>query len=165
MKESCSLIKHIHVTFFMKSFCTKYAALISLFLYSALSVLYFGMHVIFHLNSRLVGSAIDPTIYIWSFAWFAHVLTTHHGMFFSNAVFHPTGINLAKVTVIPGLAILFAPITLMWGPVVSYNLCAIFAPGICAFTAYLLCRYITQSNVYGWMGGFFFGFSCICRKV
>lgn len=143
----------------MKSFYRKYNALIVLFLFSILSIVYFAPHVIFHLKTRFIGGGADPTIYIWSFGWFAHTLITHKGLFFSHVVFHPTGINLTRVTVIPGLAYLFAPITLLFGPVFSYNLCAILSPAMMAWAAYFLCRYITSSTLAGVCGGYFFGFS------
>ena len=59
----------------------------------------------------------------------------------------------------PGLALLFAPVTALFGPDVSYNLAAMLVPAVSAFTAYLLCRHVTRSTFASLVGGYLFGFS------
>ena len=142
------------------NFLKKQILCVSLFLYFLLSFFFFGFHTLFHLKTRFIGGGADPTIYIWAFAWYAHTLVSHASLFFSKAAFYPIGANLTQVTVIPGLALLFSPVTLFFGPVVSYNLCAIFLPGLAAWTAFLLCRYITKSDLASFFAGYFYGFSC-----
>lgn len=125
-----------------------------------LSVLYFGYHVIFHLKSRFVGFSADPSAAIWGFAWFTYAITQHLNIFHTYTVFHPIGLNLTRLNGMPGLNIIFIPVTLLFGPVVSYNLCAIFAPGIAAWTGYLLINEITRSKLFSFLGSYFYGFSC-----
>ena len=76
-----------------------------------------------------------------------------------HAIYAPDGINLAWATTVPGLALPFAPVTILFGPVVAYNLAALLMPALGAWTAYLLCRYLTGSLWASVVGGYLFGFS------
>ena len=144
----------------MKTFFTKYHWLFSLILFSLISIFYFGLHVIGHLSTNAVGTSSDVIGAIWLFAWYKHAFLMHSGFFLSKALFYPTGINLTHVNAAPLLSILMLPITLFFGPVVSYNLCAIFAPGLAAWTAYFLCDHVIKSKPYAFISAYFYGFSC-----
>jgi hypothetical protein len=50
-------------------------------------------------------------------------------------------------------------VTAIFGPDVGYNLAAMLAPALSAFTAYLLCRHVTRSFWPSLAGGYLFGFS------
>ena len=93
------------------------------------------------------------------FAWWPHALA--HGLdpFKTTAIWAPDTYNLAWTTSVPGLAVLFAPVTLLAGPVASYNLAAVLMPALAAWTAYLLCRYLTATIWPSLVGGYLFGFS------
>jgi len=129
--------------------------------YLAISVAYFGVRVLPHPGRLLVGSfnQSDAEIYLWCFAWWPHAILHWTNPFVSHVVYAPTGIDLAWVTSIPGLAIVFAPLTLLFGPDVSFNIAALLMPALTAWTAFLLCRYLTRSTVAGIFGGYLFGFS------
>jgi hypothetical protein len=60
---------------------------------------------------------------------------------------------------VPGLALLFAPLTLIAGPIASYNVAAILMPALAAWTAFLLCRYLTHAVWPSLVAGYLFGFS------
>ncbi len=51
-----------------------------------------------------------------------------------------------------------APITYLWGPLVAYNLVAILAPVTAAWSAYWLCRHITNAPWASILGGATYGF-------
>ena len=59
----------------------------------------------------------------------------------------------------PGLALAFAPLTLLFGPVASYNVAAILLPALAAWCAYRLCLHLTRSVWPSLVGGYLFGFS------
>src|SRR5262249_45463452 len=82
----------------------------------------------------------DPEIFVWSFAWWQHALGAGENPFVSRAVYAPDGINLAWATSVPGLAVPFAPLTLLAGPVVSYNVPMLLLPALAACAAFLLYR-------------------------
>ena len=130
-------------------------------LYAAISIGYFGLHVLPHLGTADVGLPGwgDPTIYMWSLAWWPHALLHGLNPFLTNALFVPDRVDLGGVTAVPLAALVAAPITLLFGPIVSYNLLMLASPTLAAFFAFLLCRYITRSFAASLVGGYVFGFS------
>jgi hypothetical protein len=60
---------------------------------------------------------------------------------------------------VPGLSLLLAPLTLVAGPVTSYNVAAVLMPSLAAWTAFLLCRHLTGRLWPSLIGGYLFGFS------
>lgn len=130
-------------------------------LYVVLAMGYFGIHVLGHFGSVCVcqPGPSDSSIFMWSLAWWPHALL--HGMnpFVSTAVFVPDHVNIGAVTSIPGAALVLSPITLLFGPVASYNVLMLAAPVLAAVFAFLLCRYVTGRFAAALVGGYLFGFS------
>ena len=127
--------------------------------YIAVADVYFGLRVALRTPVSYVGTGVDPQIFIWSFAWWPHALLHAENPFVSHAIWAPTGVNLAWTTSVPGLALLFAPLTLLAGPVTAYNVAAVLMPAIAAWTCFLLCRHLTRSTWPSLVGGYLFGFS------
>jgi hypothetical protein len=135
------------------------ADLIVLLGYAAISFAYFGWRVLPHPGRGLIGFGHDSEIYVWSFAWWPHAIGSGTNPFMTHVLYAPTGINTAWTLSVPGLAIVFSPITVLFGPVASYNLAALLMPVLSAWTAYILCRYLTRSIWASVIGGYLFGFS------
>jgi hypothetical protein len=135
------------------------APIVALVAYVTLSFLFFGVHLLPHPGRAMLGSGRDPEIFVWSFAWWQHALGAGENPFVSHAVYAPDGINLAWATSVPGLAVPFAPLTLLAGPVASYNVAMLLLPALAAWTAFLLCRYLTGRFWPSFAGGYLFGFS------
>jgi hypothetical protein len=129
--------------------------------YAAVSFVYFGTQLVSHPGRVMVGAAniSDSHLFIWSFAWWPHAILHGLNPFYSRLIYAPTGINLTQVTSVPGLAIAFSPVTLLFGPVVGFNVAAIVLPAVTAWSAYLLCRYVTGSTWAAVVGGYLYGFS------
>jgi dolichyl-phosphate beta-glucosyltransferase len=129
--------------------------------FAAISFAYFGWRLLPHPGRELVGltDANDADIFVWSLAWWPHAILSWTNPFFSHVVYAPTGINLATVTSVPGLALLFSPVTLLFGPAVSFNVAAVLLPALSAWTAFLLFRSVTRSTGASLVGGYLFGFS------
>jgi hypothetical protein len=127
--------------------------------YVAISFLYFGVRLLPHPGRALVGTGLDPQIFVWSFAWWPHALGAGENPLFSHAVYAPDGINLAWATTVPLLAVAFSPLTIAFGPSVAYNVASLLMPALAAWTAYLLCRHLTGSVWASLAGGYLFGFS------
>ncbi len=51
------------------------------------------------------------------------------------------------------------PVTMLFGPVVSYNVLNLLCPLANAFSAFLLCRYVSKRFWPAMLGGYIFGFS------
>jgi hypothetical protein len=124
-----------------------------------LSFLYFGLPVAAHPGRVVVGSINDPKLFIWMFAWWPHAIVHGQNPFVTHAIWAPSGYDLVWATSIPALALVFWPLTALAGPVVTYNVVAILLPALAAWTAYLLCRYLTRAFWPSLFGGYVFGFS------
>jgi hypothetical protein len=127
--------------------------------YVAVAAVYFGLRVALRGPVSYVGTGVDPQIFIWSFAWWPHALLHAENPFVTHAIWAPSGLNLAWTTSVPGLALLFAPLTLLAGPVAAYNAAAVLMPAAAAWTCFLLCRHLTRATWPSLVGGYLFGFS------
>ena len=128
-------------------------------LYLAVAFAFFGLHLLTSRGSSYIGTGRDPQIFIWAFAWFPHAIAHGENPFVTHAVWAPSGVNLTWATAVPGLALLFSPLTLTAGAVASYNVAAVLMPALAAWTAFLLCRYLTRQLWPSLVGGYLFGFS------
>jgi hypothetical protein len=132
----------------------------ALFLYLVLSLVYFGAHVATAPATRHVGGLFtDPQIFVWSLAWWPHAILHGENPLYTHAIWAPDGFNLAWATTMPALSIALAPLTLAFGPVFAYNVACVLMPALGAWTAFLLCRYLTHSTWAAVVGGYLFGFS------
>ncbi len=128
-------------------------------LYLVASVFIFGIPILAHPTGTFVGWGADPPSFVWYLGWWPHAIwhgldpvVTHH-------VWAPVGVNLTHATAIPGPSLALAPVTILFGPVVSYNVMALLTPVLAAWTAYLLCRAVTGQFWASLVGGYLFGFS------
>ncbi len=127
--------------------------------YVLTSFLYFGLRPLVEPGHHFIGNGYDPQAYVWFMAWWPHAILTGENPIVTHAVWAPFGLNLVWLTSIPGLAVLFAPVTLLLGPIVSYDALVVLLPGLTAWTTYLLCRYLTRALWPSLVGGYLFGFS------
>ncbi len=131
-----------------------------LVLYSAFAVVWIGRNVVAHPTTRVLGNADrDKTLILWSFLWWPHAIAHGHDPFVANVVWVPHGVDLAWVTTAPTLSLLLSPLTATLGPVFSYNLAALAAAPLAAWTTFLLARRLTRSVSASLVAGFLFGFS------
>jgi hypothetical protein len=143
----------------MRDRCHRWGPAGALFLYLTVSVAYFGWPVLKDPRHYTVGSGPDPGLFIWFLVWWPYALRHGINPFFTKLVWAPDGVNLAWSTSVPAAALPAAPITLSFGPVVAYNVLALLAPALAAWTAFLLCRRLTAAFLPALLGGYFFGFS------
>lgn len=127
--------------------------------YVLVAFAYWGARLLPHPGRYYIGAATDPQIFIWSFAWWPHALGHSLNPFHTNAIWAPQGLNLAWTATAPGLALLFTPLTLLVGPVASFDVATVLMPALAAWTAFLLCRHLTRSLWPSLVGGYLFGFS------
>ena len=138
-------------------------ALAALATYTAVSVVFFGLPVLGNLSRSYIGGATgnphDPSLFMWHLVWWPYALLHGLNPFLPKVVWAPSGANLAWVTSIPGASLLASPITMTAGPIVAYNLLALMAPALAAWSAFMLCRYVTNAFWPSLLGGYLFGFS------
>jgi hypothetical protein len=126
--------------------------------YGLLSLAFFGRPLA-NGGQELVGIGNDPRFYVWAIGWWPHALLNGENPIVTYAMWPLTGFNLAWSVTVPALALPVAPVTLLAGPAVAYNVVAVAMPALAAWTAFLLCRYLTGSWWASLAGGYLFGFS------
>jgi hypothetical protein len=129
-------------------------------LFVLLSMLLLGEPIIGHLGSRIVASDdIDSSQFMWFFAWWPHALLHGLNPFVTHVMFVPEGFNLTWSTAMPGPSVVMSPVTLAFGPIVTWNVIGLLSPALTAWTAFILCRHVTGRLTPSLVGGYVFGFS------
>jgi hypothetical protein len=106
----------------------------------------------------LGGGSLDPGIFIWWIRWVPFAIA--HGMdpFRSSYVDAPRGVSAMWNTSVTPLGLVFAPVTVAGGPVLTFNLACILGPPLSAWTAWLWLRRHVQDFAAA-LSGLLFGFS------
>ena len=93
----------------------------------------------------MLGSGRDPEIFVWSFAWWPHAISARGRTRSSRTrSTRPTASTSPGRRRSRARARVRAAHRLLAGPVVSYNVAALLMPALAAWTAFLLCRYLTR---------------------
>jgi hypothetical protein len=115
----------------------------------------------FGLAVGAIGSSrsSDYQVMTWGLEWWPWAI--QHGLnpLHTGLVWAPSGYPTTWMTSIPAPSLLAAPITLLAGPLVSYNLLMLAAPPAAALACYWLCRELCGRWWPSLLGGFLFGFS------
>ena len=127
--------------------------------YALVAFLYLGLRLLLDPGHEYEGFGADPAAFIWCFGWWPYAILHGQNPFLTHAIWAPSGVNLTWTTSVPGLALLFAPLTLLAGPVASYNTATVLLPAFAAWTAFVLCRRLTDRLWPSLVGGYLFGFS------
>jgi hypothetical protein len=127
--------------------------------YGALSIVFIGRALIFGFAHSYVGRGSDPSLFMWSIAWWPYAVSHGLNPILSHVIFVPAGTNLSWTTTIPPASLAVWPLTATCGPVASYNLLALLLPALAAWTTFILCRRLTDSVWPALMAGYIFGFS------
>jgi hypothetical protein len=105
------------------------------------------------------GTRQDSKFYLWALRWMPYAMSHWTNPFATKLLYAPGGISLTWVPTFPGPSSLMAPITVLFGPILSYNLLLLIAPVTAAWAAYLLCAWLTKSFWPSIIGGAVFGFT------
>src|SRR5690242_3926121 len=101
---------------------TRAETLIALAVYALISLLFFGPRALPHLASECAcGYGNDAGSAMWDLAWWPHALFHGINPFVTDGLFAPNHVNLGGFTLLSLPALLTAPVTLLFGPLVSYN--------------------------------------------
>jgi len=139
----------------------KYGVWVTLLFYLIVSYLLFAFSIGFNLTKGYIGVyRHDQIQYIWTIYWWPYAISHHINPFITTYIWHPYGTELSIVpTAIPGASLIALPITLLFGPVASFNLLIIIGSALSAFFTFLIIHYLTQSFKAGVIAGLLFGFS------
>lgn len=127
--------------------------------YLALSVVLWWGAWSTHPTSVTTCGCNDPALFLWFLEWPAYALAHGHDLFYSTALFHPTGIDLLANTSVLAIGVPLAPVTWIWGPVATLNVASTLAPALSALSmCWLLLRWVRWAPA-AFVGGLLFGFS------
>ena len=111
------------------------------------------------LSQGLYGFGNDPETFVWYLAWWPWAIGHGHDPFHSGLVFVPEGYSMEWGTSVPTASLLALPATLLWGPVVAFNLLTLAAHPLAATAMFLLGRELTGDVAASLPAGLLFGFS------
>jgi hypothetical protein len=134
-------------------------SLVAAGLYAFAAIMLVGLPILPRMSTWFLGWGQDPASHAWFLSWWPHAIAQWTDPFVSRVVWAPTGYNLAGSTGIPGPSLVLAPVTALFGPVVSYNVLSLASPILSAWAAFVLCRRATGSFGPSLVGGYLYGFS------
>jgi hypothetical protein len=111
------------------------------------------------ISDRLFGVEGDYVHGVWFLGWIPHALSHGLNPFFSNAIFVPTGVNLAQNTSSPLLGLVTAPFATVFSPVVRANLLMVLGMPVSAIAAFVVLRKWQIWIPAAALGGLVYGFS------
>lgn len=110
--------------------------------------------------TRTLGAGVgDPGLFAWFLRWTPFAAGHHISPFASDYLNHPDGINLMWNTWLPLPGLLLSPLTLLFGPVLTFNVLVTLAYGLSAWSAYLAIHRYVPSHGAAACGGLVYGFS------
>jgi hypothetical protein len=120
----------------------------------------YGAHV-FDATRILNQPSFDWSQEVWFLAWPAYAL--RHGLnpLYSTWMNYPSGLNLMENTSMPLLGIVFAPITWLLGPTVTYSIVLRLGMISSACSAQWVGRRLGLSRLSSFLAGLFYAFSAI----
>lgn len=128
-------------------------------IYLALAATFFARGLNGRFTTSYVGKGVDPPQLMWLMAWWPHAIAHGLNPLFTDAIWAPRGLNLAWATTMPLLSLIAAAPIAFLGPVAIYDLCCLLALALAAWSAFVLCRYLTGAFWASLAGGYVFGFS------
>lgn len=106
-----------------------------------------------------IGAGPDPPLFIWHLRWLPFALGEGHTPFLSDYLNYPDGFNLLWNTSVLFPAFVLAPVTLLFGAVLSYNLLVTLSLALSGWCAYLALRRYVRREEAAAVGGLLYGFS------
>jgi hypothetical protein len=113
-----------------------------------------------YLDGRLPANSDSPS-YLWGFWWMARQVRHLGNPWFTGYMAAPVGTWLGYHALLPLPGLLMTPLTLAFGPAVSFNLAAVALPGLQCYAMYRVARLWLRSQVAAIAAGAFYGLSSI----
>ena len=129
--------------------------------YLALSVVIWWGAWSTHPSTVTTCGCQDPSLTTWFLAWPPFAISHLSSLFFSTALFHPEGINLISNTGMLAIGLPLAPISWLFGAIVTFNAASTIGPALSALAMFWLLRRFGAWGPAAFTGGLIFGFSPI----
>jgi hypothetical protein len=128
----------------------------ALFLALALAAMWPGL---FTGHDTIVGTTGDPSLSIWALQWMPFALGHHLNPLVTDYLHYPTGVNLMWNSSILFPSLVLTPVTVLWGPIVSYNVLTLLSMWLSGWCAFLTVRRYSRHWVSAAAGGLLYQFS------
>ncbi|MCM4083034.1 hypothetical protein LXN57_36290 [Actinoplanes sp. TRM88002] len=113
-----------------------------------------------NLDHQLRDDPQDQAFFEWMLAHGARVLTDGAYPFFSDRMNYPDGVNMMANTSVLAISLPMTPVTLLFGPHVSFNLFLTLALALTGISWYfVLSRVFVSSRLAAWVGALFCTFA------
>jgi Dolichyl-phosphate-mannose-protein mannosyltransferase len=93
-----------------------------------------------YLTGHHLPAVQDIAGYVWDLWWVAHQIVHLGNPWFTSHMAAPVGIQLGFDTIMPLPGLIMTPVTLIFGPTVSYSLLTIVLPGLLCYVMYRAAR-------------------------
>lgn len=133
------------------------AALV-LLVYTALAVVFYAhsWQDPFHMTS---GGNGDPEVTMWFIGWDAYSVTHFSNPLFTDFLDHPEGISLLWNPARWTQDLIVAPVDLLFGPILAFNVSQVVALGLSGWAAYLALTALARNRLAAFAGGLLYEFS------
>jgi hypothetical protein len=112
-----------------------------------------------YLSRGLLPESSDVSSYVWALWWVARQVTRFGNPWFTGYMAAPIGVQLGFDTAMPLPGLILTPVTLAFGPAVSFSLLTIITPGLLCYAAYRAARLWLSSRTGALAAGAFYGLS------
>jgi hypothetical protein len=134
--------------------------LLALAAYLVVFLIAYAFPLLLHPGVPQVGQVqVDPNFYIWSWRWWPYALTHGLNPLYSREIGAPAGYSLAWTTTAPAVAVFLAPVTAVFGPIVSFNLTMLLSAPVSAWAAFVSARRLTGKFWAALVAGAVYGLS------
>jgi hypothetical protein len=110
-------------------------------------------------HGTIVGTTGDPSLSIWALQWMPFALGHHLNPLMTGYLHYPTGVNLMWNSSILFPSLVLSPVTVLWGPIVAYNLLTLLSMWLSGWCAFLAVRRYARHWVSAAAGGLLYQFS------
>jgi hypothetical protein len=108
----------------------------------------------------MAGNPQDQTFFEWALANAVRVVVGHHNPFYTDMLNAPDGVNMIANTSAYGLTIPLIPVTMLFGPPVSFAVMITISLAGTAYAWYwFFARHLVDSRLAAFIGGAFCGFA------
>jgi hypothetical protein len=113
-----------------------------------------------HATGVFVGATTaDNSLHVWFLRWFPYALANHQNPLFTTNLVEPSGVNLMWNTWIPLPALLLSPLTLLAGPVASFDVDITLGVALSGWCMYIAASRFVRRRAAAVLGGAAYGFS------
>ena len=111
-----------------------------------------------YLSTQFAGQHLDARVFQWNNWWVKQAVLERLDLNRTDEIYYPVGASLSSHNLNWVSSFLSVPLSLLWGPVVAYNLMFLLTFVLAAFGMYLLVYDRVRRRDAAWIAGLVFAF-------